>query len=65
MEIGYIDEYWVSDKNPPVLVVVHGKGAFAAHYGYLIKYAVERGYRVIAPDMPHGARRGRATSTSR
>ena len=51
-EIGYFDEYCGKDKNPPVLVVVHGKGAFAAHYGYLIKYAVERGYRVIAPDMP-------------
>jgi homoserine acetyltransferase len=51
-DIGYIDEYCGKDKNPPVLVVVHGKGAFAAHYGYLIKYAVERGYRVIAPDMP-------------
>jgi len=51
-EIGYIDEYCGKETNPPVLVVVHGKGAFAAHYGYLIKYAVERGYRVIAPDMP-------------
>jgi pimeloyl-ACP methyl ester carboxylesterase len=51
-EIGYIDEYCGKDRNPPVLVVVHGKGAFAAHYGYLIKFAVERGYRVIAPDMP-------------
>jgi homoserine acetyltransferase len=51
-EIGYIDEYCGKEKSPPVLVVVHGKGAFAAHYGYLIKYAVERGYRVIAPDMP-------------
>ena len=51
-EIGYFDEYCGKDKNPPVLVVVHGKGAFAAHYGYLITYAVERGYRVIAPDMP-------------
>jgi pimeloyl-ACP methyl ester carboxylesterase len=51
-ELGYIDEYCGKDKNPPVLVVVHGKGAFAAHYGYLIKFAVERGYRVIAPDMP-------------
>jgi pimeloyl-ACP methyl ester carboxylesterase len=51
-EIGYMDEYCGKEKNPPVLVVVHGKGAFAAHYGYLIKYAVERGYRVIAPDMP-------------
>jgi pimeloyl-ACP methyl ester carboxylesterase len=26
-EIGYIDEYCGKDKNPPVLVVVHGKGA--------------------------------------
>ena len=51
-QIGYIDEYCGSAPNPPTLVVVHGKGAFAAHYGYLIKYAVERGYRVIAPDMP-------------
>ncbi|WP_222623005.1 alpha/beta hydrolase [Ramlibacter cellulosilyticus] len=51
-ELGYMDEYCGKSANPPVLVVVHGKGAFGAHYGYLIKYAVERGYRVIAPDMP-------------
>jgi len=51
-EIGYMDEYCGKDKNPPVLVIVHGKGAFGAHYGYLIKHAVERGYRVITPDMP-------------
>lgn len=51
-EIGYMDEYCGKSANPPTLVVVHGKGAFGAHYGYLIKYAVERGYRVIAPDMP-------------
>ena len=51
-ELGYMDEYCGKAANPPVLVVVHGKGAFGAHYGYLIKYAVERGYRVIAPDMP-------------
>jgi pimeloyl-ACP methyl ester carboxylesterase len=51
-EIGYMDEYGGKEKNPPVLVIVHGKGAFGAHYGYLIKYAVERGYRVIVPDMP-------------
>ena len=51
-QLGYIDEYCGNAPNPPTLVVVHGKGAFAAHYGYLIKYAVERGYRVIAPDMP-------------
>lgn len=51
-EIGYMDEYCGKSANPPTLVVVHGKGAFGAHYGYLIKFAVERGYRVIAPDMP-------------
>ncbi|MBA2963782.1 MULTISPECIES: alpha/beta hydrolase [Ramlibacter] len=51
-ELGYMDEYCGKSANPPVLVVVHGKGAFGAHYGYLIKYAVEHGYRVIAPDMP-------------
>ena len=51
-ELGYMDEYCGKHKNPPTLVVVHGKGAFGAHYGYLIKYAVERGFRVIAPDMP-------------
>ena len=51
-EIGYMDEYCGKSANPPTLVIVHGKGAFAAHYGYLMKFAVERGYRVIAPDMP-------------
>lgn len=51
-EIGYMDEYCGKSSNPPTLVIVHGKGAFGAHYGYLIKYAVEHGYRVIAPDMP-------------
>lgn len=50
-EIGYMDEYCGKEKNPPTLVIVHGKGAFGAHYGGLIKYAVERGFRVIAPDM--------------
>jgi len=52
-QIGYMDEYSGTDKNPPALVIVHGKGAFGAHYGYLMKYALERGLRVIAPDMPH------------
>ncbi len=52
-EIGYMDEYNGSDPNPPVLMIIHGKGAFGAHYGYLMKYALERGLRVIVPDMPH------------
>ena len=52
-QVAYMDEYNGNDKNPPVLVIVHGKGAFGAHYGYLMKYALERGLRVIVPDMPH------------
>lgn len=51
-ELGYMDEYCGKERNPPTLVIVHGKGAFGAHYGYLMKYALEQGYRVIAPDMP-------------
>ena len=51
-ELGYMDEYCGKQSNPPTLVLVHGKGAFGAHYGNMIKYAVERGFRVIAPDMP-------------
>jgi homoserine acetyltransferase len=52
-QIGYMDEYAGTDPNPKVLVVVHGKGAFAGHYGNIIKFAVQRGLRVIAPDLPH------------
>jgi homoserine O-acetyltransferase len=52
-EIGYMDEYAGTDPDPQVLVVVHGKGAFAGHYGNVIKFALQRGLRVIAPDLPH------------
>ncbi|MBP5997874.1 MAG: hypothetical protein KA535_07985, partial [Azonexus sp.] len=51
-QIGYMDEYCGKEANPPTLVMVHGKGAFGAHYGNVVKYAVERGFRVIVPDMP-------------
>jgi homoserine O-acetyltransferase len=52
-QIGYMDEYAGADPNPKVLVIIHGKGAFAGHYGNIIKLAVESGLRVIAPDLPH------------
>lgn len=52
-DIGYIDEYNGTDPNPDVLVIVHGKGAFAGQYGNVIRIALERGLRVIAPDLPH------------
>ena len=52
-EIGYMDEYAGTDPNPKVLVVIHGKGAFAGHYGNVIKFALQSGLRVIAPDLPH------------
>lgn len=52
-EIGYMDEYEGDKADPETLVIIHGKGAFAGHYGYDMKYALERGLRVIALDMPH------------
>jgi pimeloyl-ACP methyl ester carboxylesterase len=52
-EIGYMDEACEGIENQETVVLVHGKGAFGAHYGYTMKYLVEQGYRVIAPDMPH------------
>jgi pimeloyl-ACP methyl ester carboxylesterase len=52
-QIGYMDEYDGADKNPKVLVIIHGKGAFAGHYGNIMQYALRSGLRVIAPDLPH------------
>ncbi|MEW6124219.1 MAG: alpha/beta hydrolase [Pseudomonadota bacterium] len=52
-DIGYMDEYAGTDPNPDVLVIVHGKGAFGGHYGNIMRIALERGLRVIVPDLPH------------
>lgn len=52
-QIGYMDEYAGTDKDPKVLVIIHGKGAFAGHYGNVMQYALRSGLRVIAPDLPH------------
>lgn len=52
-QIGYMDEYAGTDKDPKVLVIIHGKGAFAGHYGNVMQYALRTGVRVIAPDLPH------------
>jgi pimeloyl-ACP methyl ester carboxylesterase len=57
-QIGYFDAVCEGIEDPETLVVVHGKGAFASHYGYLIKFAVEQGYRVVALDMPHAGLSG-------
>ena len=51
--IGYMDEYAGTAKDPKVLVIIHGKGAFAGHYGNIMQYALRSGLRVIAPDLPH------------
>jgi pimeloyl-ACP methyl ester carboxylesterase len=48
-----MDEYNGSDPRPPVLVIIHGKGAFGGHYGNIMKLALERGIRVVVPDLPH------------
>jgi pimeloyl-ACP methyl ester carboxylesterase len=43
--------------GPPV-VLLHGPGAYAAHWVRVIPGLVRSGYRVIAPDLPgHGASR--------
>ena len=52
-QIGYVDEYVGNKSDPQVLVIIHGKGAFAGHYGNVIHYALQNGFRVIAPDLPH------------
>ncbi len=52
-DIGYMDEYAGTDPNPDVLVIIHGKGAFGGHYGNVMRIALERGLRVIVPDLPH------------
>jgi homoserine O-acetyltransferase/O-succinyltransferase len=52
-QIGYMDEYAGTEKDPRVLVIIHGKGAFGGHYGNVIKIALENGLRVIVPDLPH------------
>ena len=52
-QIGYMDEYAGTDKNPKVLVIIHGKGAFGGMYGNIMQYALRSGLRVIVPDLPH------------
>src|ERR1700760_508555 len=52
-QIGYMDEYAGTEKDPKVLVIIHGKGAFGGHYGNIIQYALRSGLRVIVPDLPH------------
>lgn len=52
-EVAYMDEYYGTDPNPQVLVLIHGKGGFGAYFGYVMKVALENGLRVIVPDLPH------------
>ena len=52
-QIGYMDEYAGTEKDPKVLVIIHGKGAFGGHYGNIVQYALRSGLRVIVPDLPH------------
>jgi len=52
-EIAFMDEYRGTATKPPVLVLIHGKGANAGYYSELMKAALAKGFRVIAPDIPH------------
>ncbi|MGV6872252.1 alpha/beta hydrolase [Pseudochelatococcus sp. B33] len=51
-QIGYMDEYAGKDPNSRTLVIIHGKGAFGAHYGNIMTYALAKGLRVVVPDLP-------------
>jgi homoserine O-acetyltransferase len=62
-QIGYMDEYAGTDRNPKVLVIIHGKGAFGGHYGNIMQYALRSGLRVIVPDLPHYGMSGPVIST--
>ncbi|MGY4376248.1 pimeloyl-ACP methyl ester carboxylesterase [Bradyrhizobium sp. i1.3.6] len=48
-----MDEYAGADKDPKVLIIIHGKGAFGGHYGNIMQYALRSGLRVIVPDLPN------------
>ncbi len=52
-EVAYMDEYYGLNPHPKVLVLIHGKGAFGAYFGHVMKVALENGFRVIVPDLPH------------
>ena len=48
-----MDEYYGTEKNPPIVVLIHGKGMHAGYYAKLMKELLTQGYRVIAPDLPN------------
>lgn len=52
-QIAYMDEYSGTETNPPVVVLIHGKGMYAGYYAELMKDLLTQGYRVIAPDLPN------------
>ncbi|GBC59475.1 alpha/beta hydrolase [Desulfonema ishimotonii] len=52
-EVAYMDEYVGNESAPRTLVIIHGKGACAGHYGYVMQKGLENGLRVIALDIPH------------
>ncbi len=52
-EVAYMDEYYGAETDPPVLVMIHGKGSFGGYFGHVMKVALENGFRVIVPDLPH------------
>lgn len=51
-QVGYMD-VTPQNANGKVLVLIHGKGANAGYFGYVMRKALAKGIRVIAPDLPH------------
>jgi pimeloyl-ACP methyl ester carboxylesterase len=52
-KIAYMDEYVASAENPPIVVLVHGKGMFGGYFAELMTDLLAQGYRVIVPDLPN------------
>lgn len=52
-QIAYMDEYVGQQAEPPIVVLIHGKGMFAGYLSQLMQDLLAQGYRVIAPDLPN------------
>jgi len=54
-EIAFMDESPASHEGGawPVVFLVHGRGVNASYFKSLISALLERGFRVVAPDIPH------------
>ncbi len=51
-KIAYMDEKPKGVANPPIIVLIHGKGVFGGYFGHTMKRLIAAGFRVVVPDLP-------------